>query len=221
MNHRLAVLVSVLAGGLAPIAPGEPPPKPSVIPVSWELDFSFETPRMITLKLPGEQRVQRYWYMLYKITNRTDKDQIFVPDFLLYTDTGQILRGGERIPAAVFQEIQKLHNNPLLVDIAAITGRILQGEDNARESAAIWRDFDPQARAFDVFVGGLSGERARVTLPAPVRVLVAQEGGGKVEVTQAELLLAKTLLLSYSLPGEAAARDRTEPELLRREWVMR
>lgn len=221
MRCRPAMLMLALAVALAPVAHSGPPPKPSVIPVSWELEFSYETPQMFTLTLPGEEKPRTFWYVLYELTNRTGKDQIFVPDFVLYTDTGQVLRAGEGVPAAIFGEIQKRHNDPLLVTLAAVTGRLLQGQDNARRSVAVWRDFDPKARGFDLFVGGLSGERAKLKLPAPVKGVVRDEAGKKVEVVRAELTLAKTMHLSYRLPGEAEARKRTRPELTRKQWVMR
>lgn len=206
---------------LAPVVLSGPAPKPGVVPVSWELEFSYQTPQMFTVALPGEDKARNYWYVLYKVTNRTGKDQIFVPDFVLYTDTGQILHAGEGVPAAIFTEIQKRHNDPLLVTLAAATGRLLQDEDNAKQSVAIWRDFDPQARGFDIFVGGLSGERAKVNLPVPVRVTVRGGRPQKVQVTRTELILSKTMQLSYKLPGEAEARARTTPELIKKQWVMR
>jgi len=221
MKHCAVVLTVTLAAAMAPHAESGPPPTPSVVPTTWELDFEYQTPRMITIELPGKDKPQAYWYMLYKVTNGSERDRIFVPDIVLYTDTGQILWAGKGVSGAVFEAIQKLHNNPLLVDVAAVTGRLLQGSDNAKESAAIWPDFDPEARGFDIFVVGLSGERAQLALPAPVKVTVREENGQKVEVVKTELELAKTLQLTYKLAGEAAARAGAKPELLGKKWVMR
>jgi hypothetical protein len=221
MRYCAAMLAVGLAAALVSVAPSAPPPRPDVIPASWELEFEYETPKIISFSLPGERKPRTFWYMLYKVTNKTDKDQIFVPRFVLYTDTGQVLRAGERIPAAAFEAILERHNRPLLVDLAAVTGGILQGVDNAKESVAIWNDFDARARGFDVFVTGLSGERATVSLPAPLKVTVRKEGGETVQVTRTEITVAKTLHLSYKLPGEAAARGRTRPDLVKKTWVMR
>jgi hypothetical protein len=221
MRYCVAILAVGLAVAFVSVAPSAPPPQPEAVPASWELDFESQTPQMISLKMPGEAGPRTFWYVLYTVANSTEKAQIFVPDFLLYTDTGQIARAGKGVPAAVFEAIQKRHNNPLLVDIAAVTGRILPGEDNTKDSVAVWSDFDPKARGFDIFVAGLSGEEVSVALPAPVKVTVRKDGGEKVQVTRTEIVLAKTLRLAYKLPGEAAARGRTKPRLLEKQWVMR
>ncbi len=221
MKHCAAVVAIGLAAGLVSVARSGPPPKPSDIQISWQLEFNYETPRMISLKLPGEQERHTYWYVLYKVTNHTGEDRVFAPDFVLYTDTGQILRAGEGVPAAVFTEIQKLHNNPLLVSMAAAAGPLLQGEDNAKDSVAIWRDFDPAARGFDIFVGGLSGEEEKVKLPAPIQTVVRDDRGELVEVTETEMVLIRTLMLQYKLPGEAESRRQITPELAKQQWVMR
>jgi len=221
MRYCLAILATGLAAAAASVALSSPPPQPSVASLSWQLDFTHEAPRSISLRLPGREETKSYWYSLFTVTNRTGADQIFVPDFVLYTDTGKIVRAGDGVPGAVFEAIQKRHNNPLLVDLAAATGKILQGEDNAVDSVAIWREFDPKARAFDLFVGGLSGEHLRVPLPVPIKVTVANEKGNKVQVLKTEVVLYKCLHVSYRLPGEAAARSRTAPEAVKRRWVMR
>lgn len=245
MRRTVPWIVLGLALGLASLAQSSAPPKPSVVPVSWELDFEHQTPQPITLRLPGEDKSVRYWYMLYIVTNKSKSDQYFIPDLTLCTETGQVRRAGVGVPAAVFDAVQKRHNNPLLVDQATITGKILQGDDNAKHGVAIWPEYDPAARAFDIFVGGLSGERAKVELPAsapsaePPKKAAAEAPGEKAEAAaegqeqpakkpaekpadkSREVTLSKTLRLSFSIPGEASARDRNAPALVSREWVMR
>jgi len=215
----------ILAVGWALAAAGPPlgrsAPKPRIVPIRWELDFEHQTPQPITVVLRGENRPRTYWYLLYTVTNSTKADQIFVPSFVLYTDTGQVLHAGDKISTGVFAAIQKRHNNPHLRNIAAITGRILQGEDNARDGVAIWRDFDGRARAFDVFAGGLSGEQVKIKLPSPVQATAKDDQGKTVAVTQSEAILSKTLQLQYTIPGEAPARARTGAKLLKKRWVMR
>ncbi len=115
----------------------------------------------------------------------------------------------------------KRHNDPLLLDQAHITGKILQGQDNFKGGVAIWRDIDPNARSFDIFIGGMSGERVKVKLPEPVKVTVIDAEGNKQETTTDEAILAKTLQLHFWLPGEAAARSANTPQLEKKEWVMR
>lgn len=220
MKHAVAILAAA-ALALAAAARSEPAPKPSTVPLSWELEFEYKDVRPITLTLPGHKQPQTFWYLLYTVTNRTGGDQIFVPGFVLFTETGQVLPAGRKVPTTVFKAVQKRHNNPLLEDLAHIAGRILQGEDNAKDGVAIWPDFDPAARKFDVFIGGLSGERAKVALPTPIEVTEEGPDGEPKKVTRTEVILAKTLGLHYAIPGEAAARPGRMPEPLKQEWVMR
>ena len=70
-------------------------------------------------------------------------------------------------------------------------------------------------------MGGLSDERAVVKLPSPVMVEERDDKGKVRSVARDQLTLAKTLKLSYSLPGEAAARASIKPKLIARKWVMR
>jgi hypothetical protein len=191
------------------------------VPESWQLDIEYEAPRMIELNLPGFSGTQRFWYMIYTVSNPTDEDRIFIPEFVLYTESGELHRAGQHVPRSAFERIKQLYNNPLLKNQTAMTGKLLQGEDNAKTGIAIWRDFDPKAGAFDIFIGGLSGETEVVELPVPIRMTEVDIRGNVQEVTRDEIVLARTLRLRYNVPGEAAGRGRVVPRLTRREWVMR
>lgn len=221
MKYNIAIPALCLTAVLMTVVLADPAPKPSIVPTSWELDFDYEVPRPITMILTGEKKSRTFWYMIYTITNRSGADRIFVPEFVLYTDTGMVYRAGERIPAEVFLKIQKRHSNPLLKSLAEITGTVLQGEDNARHSVAIWQDFDHKARGFDIFAAGLSGEVVKIKLPKPVVVTIKDRTGKIRKVTKTETILSKTLHLNYSLPGIAAARKNTPPGFRGKRWVMR
>ena len=219
---RIAVMIVVAAAiGALVAGDGYTAPQPSEAKITWELDISFDPPRPIRVQLPGTKTKQIFWYMLYTVTNRTGKDRLFVPDFNLYTDTGQLIRSGRKTPTSVFDAVKSLHNNPLLKNTANMAGKILQGEDNAKDSVAIWHDFDPKAGSFDIFAGGLSGETVRIKLPRPIRVIKTDARGKKTTVWQETLLLAKTLRLTYKIPGDAASRTRTAVRLAKKTWVMR
>lgn len=196
-------------------------PEPSDVPVTWELEFRHERPRPIQVLCPGEDKPRTFWYLIFTLTNNTKDDALFAPTFLLYTDTGQVIPSDRKVPPVVFDEIRKAHNLPLLKNLTDVTGKILQGEDNAKDGVAIWSDFDPQAGAIDIFVGGLSGETAEVKLPAPITVTEPDPYGKMQTVTKDKILLVKTRRLNYKVPGEAAARFVTEARLVKEEWVMR
>jgi len=221
MKYTGYLLAVAAVAVTATVASSDAPPKPSVVPVSWQLDFQYHPIESITVVPPGEKKARTYWYVLFTVTNKTKADQVYVPSFDLATETGEIIRAGEGVPTSVFKAIVKRHNNPLLASLAEVSGRILQGEDNAKDGVAIWKNFDPKARKFDVFIGGLSGERATIKLPAPVTIVEKDDDGKPHKVTKTEMILAKTLQLSYSIPGEAAARTRILPKLLGKKWIMR
>ncbi|MCD6303703.1 MAG: hypothetical protein J7M21_01930 [Planctomycetes bacterium] len=205
----------------APAAPAGTYPKPMLVPLQWQFDIDLDPLRPITFRRPGSDKPQLYWYLRYTVTNNSDTDQVFVPEFALYTDTGQLLRAGQQTPTAVFFKIKKLLNDPLLKQETSLTRKLLRGRDNAQTGVAIWPDFDPNAGAVDIFIGGLSGETVVIDLPEPVQTVETNWRGVSRTVTRNKLILAKTLHLRYLIPGEKAARWRARPRLVRREWVMR
>jgi hypothetical protein len=196
-------------------------PKPSEVPTSWELQIRYEKPTAISVKVPGKDRPQRFWFLRYMVINQTGEDRIFVPTFILYTDTGQILHAGRDVPKVVFNRIKGLYDDPLLKDMTAMTGKLLQGEDNAKRGVAIWPEFDPRAGGFDIFVGGLSGETVEIDLHRPIQVSEYDTKGNKVTVTRTKAVLSKTLQLAYRIPGDAPGRPRAGIRRVKRTWVMR
>ena len=86
-----------------------------------------------------------------------------------------------------------------------VRGKILQGEENARESVIIWRDFDPKAVGFKVFISGLSNETAWVTDP----------------MTAKRIALVKTLQLSYGMGGDRDISAELTAQPRDKEWIMR
>ena len=73
-----------------------------------------------------------------------------------------------------------------------LTGKLLQGEDNAKSGVAIWRDFDAKAGAFDLLLGGLSGETAEIQLPKPIEVVETDTDGKETVVLKSKAILSKT-----------------------------
>ncbi len=142
--------------------------------------------------------------MRYTVTNNTGQDLLFTPEFELMTDTGQIIKAGKGVDDSIFTQIQKLYKNPLLESPVDILGKILQGEDNAKDGVAIFTGVDPGARDFRFMVGGISGETAPVLDP----------------VTHQKVVLHKTLVLDYAIPGQAID-IAPQPQFKSRTWVMK
>ncbi len=203
-----AVLTTIL-GGLSMAAP-----TPAIVqrPGQWTLDVRYEHPQQLVLPW-GPSGEQRFWYMIMTVTNRTGMDVEFYPQCDLMTDTFQIVPAGRAVPPVVFQMIQQRHASqyPLLESLQSVPNRVLEGEDNARDIAIIWQDFDSQASRFQVFMGGLSNETAVIAHP-----ITAGEDGKPVPV-----YLRKTLTLNYDLRSDPALRSSVEVVYKGQDWVMR
>jgi hypothetical protein len=129
------------------------------------------------------------------------------------TDTFEIIPAGKGTPAAVFEQIKKRHQGryPFLESLENAGNKILQGEDNIKDIAIVWPDFDAQAKSIKVFIAGLSNETVAIDHPT-----AKDETGKPVKV-----YLRKTLELSYNLGGDATFRSSTKPVYEGKRWVMR
>ncbi len=231
MKRKIAALAAVaIVGSATLVGPrvcgrrGSFPaaiPRPSSVPRSWELDCHFEPLSAIRVKLGRGGTEYTFWYVRYTVINRTGDDQTFWPEFLLYTDTGQLMPAGRGVPRQVYEAIKKVHNEPLLRPPVGMTGKLLQGEDNGKHGVAIWPDFDPKSGQAEIFVGGLSGEAVEIELPRPVRKVLRTKEGKETVIVKTKVVLSKTFQMTYKLKGDAASRWRTAPTLVDTKWVMR
>lgn len=221
--RRMAVATFLVLAGGALVGIALAVPKPADVPISWELQFTYKTPQPVRVTLPGQRQPTTFWYLEYTVTNQTKEEQRFVPDFVLYTGTGQVLRSGQGVPSSVFEKIKADLNAPLLKDQVSVSGKLLRGLNNAKQGVMIFQDIDPEAGAFDIFVGGLSGESVAVTLPNPVPkvVRVSNRDANRTTVMKDAVVLSKTLQLHYGLPGQASSRFRSGAVFKSRTWVMR
>jgi hypothetical protein len=176
-------------------------PKPAAVPYRWELNFEAGDLRLFQDSQSGES----YWYFVYKVTNRTGKDQTWAPSLVLFTDTGEILEAGRGVPSRVTDELLALLGNELLEDQNEVIGDLLQGKEHAKEGMVVWPAKNLKVNELSLFVAGISGEVARVKNP----------------VTGQEVFLRKTLQRDYLIPGEAAARGSKPIDLAAETWVMR
>jgi hypothetical protein len=189
-------------------------PQPAIVqgPGQWTAEVRFEQPQQIVLPWGGNGPA-RYWYTILTITNRTGQDVDFYPRCDLMTDTFQIVPAGMNVPPVVFERIKERHQSryPFLESLVKVENRILQGEDNAKDIAVIWRDFGLRAESFKIFITGLSNETAVVNHP------VAVDAAG----VPVKVYLRKTLELDYVFRGDPALRDSVEVVYKGKDWVMR
>jgi hypothetical protein len=176
-------------------------PKPAPVPFRWELNFEAGDLRLYV----DEETKDAYWYFTYTVTNRTGKDQLWAPTFVLYTDAGEILQAGRDVPANITEDLLELLGNELLQDQLEIVGDILQGQENAKEGLVVWPAKETKVNDLSMFVAGLSGETARVKNP----------------VTDQEVILRKTLQRDYLIPGNAVARGSQPIEMITQTWILR
>jgi hypothetical protein len=177
-------------------------PQPSAVPVSWELNIKHGPIERLQMTTGGTQKT--YWYMRYTVINNTGRDILFTPDFELMTDTGQVQEAYKDVPKDIIGKLKELYNNPLLQSPTNIVGKLLQGEDNAKDGVIVFGNVDVDARDFQVYIAGLSGETAEVKNP----------------VTGKPVVLQKTLILDYVVPGQAIGID-PQPQYKGASWVMK
>lgn len=186
MNRRLCLAMTfALAAAAAFMQPAAQAfPEPAIVSDSWQLDFEHGQPQAIAVTaLDGD--THWYWYLPYKVTNHTGEDRLFIPEFTIYTDAGDLLTAGRGVPAYVFAAVQKQIGNDLLESPVQVVGQLLRGDDYAKQSVAIWPALGHDVDEVTLFIGGLSGETQTIHNP----------------LTGDRVLVRRTLMLNYRTPG--------------------
>ena len=210
-----AWLVAVCAASAATPASAQ-----EVIPGAagaWQLDIEFHDPQRVTLRLPGTAQGTTYWYVLYRVTNNTGKDVQFMPSAQLVTDTLDVVTAGDNTHPSVYKKIAALHKKeyPFFARPTNVSGLLLQGEENARTSALVFRTFDVEADSFSIHFSGLSGLIDRIANPA------FDTNKPESDENPRSFMLRLTLALDYALPGDDTTRRSALPIRKNRHWEMR
>jgi hypothetical protein len=125
---------------------------------------------------------------------------------VLFTDQGDILTAGENVSTRIEEDIRNLIGNDQLETLNEIIGDVHQGFEHARDGLIVWRAASLEVTEASMFIGGLSGETARVTHP----------------VTGEGVILRKTLQRDYLIPGDPIARgSEARRDGRSEEWVLR
>lgn len=188
----------------APPAPVFAAPEPEAVPRRWQLRIDPGDLRIATLDTPGVGE-RAYLYFTFKVTNNSGEDRDFAPSFELATDTGFVVRSGRGVPHAVIQQLLQRIGNPFLLDELSVQGRLLQGDENAREGLVIWPAPDLQASEYTVFASGFSGETKTVSKP---------DGSG-------EVVLRKTLMLVHQGTGRLDPTSAKPLVRVQERWILR
>ena len=219
----LAALLSALLAAAPGVSRAGDFPEPSPYPISWELRFEHSKPKRVVVKIPGVGS-RAFWYMTYSVTNEGSDDQTFLPVFEMLTKDGKVYRSDKGVPAEVFREIKRREGNRFLLPPAKAGGVLRVGEDQARDSVAIWPEPMSEMGSFSIFVTGLSGESVTMKMVdgKPVKVKaenVSQELKGVKE--EDIIILRKTLQLNYVVYGDDVRPDIDEVNVRPEVWVMR
>ena len=214
----LTLLSVVGLNGMLAIAE---PPMPEPAEKSWQLDITYNSPKMITVTNCEGKRV-RYWYFKFTVTNRSNEDiENFLPEISLYTNTGELIKADVGVDVnAAYKRFQKIVKDPLISKLQ-VGAKILQGEDNAMEMVVFFKDFDPKATGFSIFFAGLSGESKEFKLPKPIKRKIKNDKGEEVEIETDEIILRKTLQIQYKLSSDSTNRSKTTLKSKGSTWIMR
>ncbi|MFH1716084.1 MAG: hypothetical protein ABIF19_01925 [Planctomycetota bacterium] len=190
-------------------------PEPAIVPApgQWTVDVEFTHLQQIVLRRGPRNQPVRFWYTILTLTNHTGNDVDFYPKCDLMTDSFQILSAGRAVTPAVFEQIKTRHRSkyPFLEPLEQAGNKILEGEDNAKDIAVIWADFDDKATNIKLFITGISNETAVVDHP------ISKDDAG----TPLRVFLRKTLELSYDLKGDPALRSDASLTYKGKRWIMR
>jgi len=186
-------------------------PEPSSYPLAWELKFEHGKPKRIVVDVPGTGPTA-YWYLTYTVTNLTDAEQTFLPDFEMVSNEGKVYLSDRAISLKVFEAIKSAEGNRFLEPSRKVAGTIHIGEDQARDSVAIWEEPESRMGSFQIYVGGLSGEYVELTDDEDKPVL---DKSGK------QVILRKTLELNYEIYGDEVSPGADLVHAKPEKWVMR
>ncbi|MDX2114881.1 MAG: hypothetical protein SFZ24_04565 [Planctomycetota bacterium] len=159
-------------------------PEPDPVPRRWEFRVQPGPLRVATYDVPG-LGPRTFLYFTYKVVNNTGEDREFAPAFELATDSGRVVRSGRDVPHGVVQSLLQKIDNPFLLDEVSSQGRLLQGEENAREALVVFLAPENTAAEYTLFLSGFSGETKAVARPD----------------TGEEVILRKTLMLVHEGTG--------------------
>lgn len=204
-------------------------PKPSIVSPSWSLDLELQTPRTIAARdFSGSLRW--YWYLPYTLTNHTGEDRLYTPQVTVTDNLGQIIQVGREIPPTVYPAVKSRLRNPLLESPEQVVGKILQGEDFARDSVFIWPVSEKDVDEFTIFISGADGETQVLVSPVtgepvmqpaidPLTEEPIMDESGKP--TLAPVLVRRTRVLTYANPGTHGSPQFYNAELTETSVVMR
>ena len=209
----LASGLCILLGAAALPLTGQVAPRDD--PTPWQVTFRFQDPQRVSVFMPGRTEPIVYWHVLYTVENNTKSEIDFYPEFELVTDTLRKVRSERKVSPEAFKAVQRRAGDPLLLTPEKMVGRLLRGRERARHGVALFRDFDPKAKAFTLYVSGLSGRWGKIKNPA----FDAKQPESKKNPRY--FVLRETLAVPYKFPGSESLRSHAVPQRVVKDqrWI--
>ncbi|HVS38126.1 MAG TPA: sigma-70 family RNA polymerase sigma factor [Gemmataceae bacterium] len=144
-----------------PAEAGDPGAKPAAAEKDdvWTLDFRVKDLRPIAVETPGQGQ-KLIWYLTYIVTNPTDREHTFIPDFELTIDEKEFHH--DETPAAPLRDFIEQAEDPagalgklnLKTSVTIAADPIPPGK--SATGVAVWEDLSPALDRCSVYVYGLS-----------------------------------------------------------------
>jgi hypothetical protein len=201
----IALVVLALAGVVMAKVP-EPRLYPGNGRFDFELDFKHGMPKRVVVGTDA------YWYLTYTVTNNTQYEQTFRPDFQMLDADGKVIKSDHDIPPEVFIKIKAVEGNRLLQPLSEVAGVLHRGADQAKDGVAVWPEPMARMASFKIFVGGLSGEYV-ILKDDDDKPMTGPDGN--------PIMLRKTLELDYQIYGDEVYPGRDEVHEKGQKWIMR
>lgn len=199
-----AVVIGAFPGILHAVVP-----EPDPVPRRWELELKPGPLRLMTIDAQDGAGPKSYFYFTYKVTNTTSEDVLFAPIFEMASSEGDMARSGQGVSGEVTREVLKALDNPLLQDQISILGTLAVGEANAREGVVIWPASGAMMDNLTIYAAGFSGETRTLDVIDPQTKAIKH------------VLLRKTRVMKFTLPGEIGAQGSRPFDLSDDRWVLR
>src|SRR5690606_36931043 len=116
-----------------------------------------------------------------------------------------LIHAGRGVPAVIFDRIKAQERNQLLESPVHVVGRLLLGEDHARESVIVWPMPPADINELQISVAGLSRETQMVDS-------IASDGN---------VLVRKSLMMTYSAGGNPMMPRGRKLAKRSEQWIMR
>lgn len=137
----------------------------------WELEFTNKTPELFTCADPLGKK-KNYWYMVYTLTNNTDKDIGLSIDICIKTDRGkyhqdtyhplitdEIIMQEEKLTGLALglrkERVEELKKASRYLDCKELRERGKIRPEETLGCVAVFKALDPRTRQIEVMVGGL------------------------------------------------------------------